>query len=72
MISAAVEEAVTALPYRMDINPHVLRHGGLREIEIDAIRDLLNRYTATARQSLVNVAILAGSSPESPFPVESA
>lgn len=70
-IGTAVEEAVTALPFRMDISGHVLRHGGLSESEIDAIRELLTHFDRAARQTLLNVAILSGLGPESPFPISS-
>jgi hypothetical protein len=68
VISAAIEEATTALPFRMDISTHVLRHAGLNESEIDAVRALLQRYDSAGRQTLLHVAILSGSDGTSPFP----
>lgn len=68
-VSAAVEEAVTALPFRMDISTHVLRHSGLNESQIDDVRNVLQRYNRSSRQSLLNLALLSGSSGESPFPL---
>lgn len=68
VISATVEEAVTALPFRMDISTHVLRHAGLNEGEIDAVRGLLQQYDRAGRQTLLNLAILSGSNGTSPFP----
>lgn len=72
VISAAVEDAITALPFRMDISTHVLRHGGLTEHEIDAVRDLLSRYDRMGRLSLLNLAILSGGNGDSPFPATNA
>jgi hypothetical protein len=68
-IGASVEEAVTGLPFRMDISTLVLRHAGLSEAEIDSVRDLLTTYDRTARRTLLNVAVLSGSSGDSPFPI---
>lgn len=68
VISATVEEAVTAMPFRMDISTHVLRHAGLNEGEIDAVRAVLHDYDRATRQTLLNLAILSGSNGTSPFP----
>lgn len=68
VIAAAVEEAITALPFRMDISTHVLRHAGLSEMEIDAVRSLLQQFDRTGRQTLLSLAILSGSNGTSPFP----
>ncbi|HZU11621.1 MAG TPA: hypothetical protein VFB58_02185 [Chloroflexota bacterium] len=67
--------AVTALPYRMDIAPHVLRLCGLSESQIDEIRATLHQDTHEAAQMVANVAYLAGAmegaaAAESPFPAE--
>lgn len=72
VIASTVEEAVTAFPFRMDINPHVLRHGGLSESDIDGVRAVLGKFDRLARQSLLNAAILAGSDGASPFPAPAA
>ena len=38
------EEAILGLPYRMDLAPHVLRHSGLSEFQIDAVRRVLDQF----------------------------
>ncbi len=68
VISATIEQAITALPYRMDISTHVLRHAGLSEGEIDAVQGVLQRYDRAGRQTLLNLSILSGSNGTSPFP----
>jgi hypothetical protein len=68
VIAATVEEAITALPYRMDISTHVLRHAGLSETEIDAVRSLLDQFDRSGRQTLLSLAVLSGSNGTSPFP----
>lgn len=70
-VVSTVEEAVTGLPFRMDISTHVLRHAGLSEAEIDSVQDLLRRYETVGRRSLLNVAILSASGGDSPYPIPS-
>jgi hypothetical protein len=68
-VVATVEEAITGLPFRMDISTHVLRHGGLSEVEIDAVQHLLSRYETVGRRAVPNIAILSASGGDSPYPV---
>jgi hypothetical protein len=70
----AAEEAVLGLPFRMELNPHTLRHAGLTEADIDWVRSVLNRYHASSLASVMFAAFLAGATmgrdaSASPFPV---
>lgn len=38
------EDAINSLPFRMDIYPHALRHAGLSESAIDAVRQALDEF----------------------------
>lgn len=49
-------DAVAALPYRMDIGPHVLRQSGLSESNIDGIRAVLDGYD----RAMPGVTLLVG------------
>ena len=53
------DSAVSSMPFRMDIHPHVLRHSGLSEIEIDGVREVLRRFDEAGAATVVNVALLA-------------
>lgn len=39
------DNTVTALPFRMDLHPHTLRHAGLSESEIDAVQSSLRTFS---------------------------
>ena len=68
------DEAVMALPFRMDISSHVMRHAGLSEQQIDDVRDILNRYYGLLPALTVHVSALvtgvdtAEDAKRSPFP----
>jgi hypothetical protein len=68
------ENAAAELPFRMDINPHALRHSGLSESDIDTVRELLAEFTTLGGTSVINTALLAvgalgqQAAMESPFP----
>jgi hypothetical protein len=67
------EETVTALPYRMDVSPHVLRLIGLTEQQIDRVHALLRERTAAMPAVVLNSAVLAlgvegQAAANSPFP----
>lgn len=53
------ERTVTALPFRLDIGPHTLRHSGLTEQGIDDVQDILNRAYAREAAALLSTAFLA-------------
>lgn len=55
------EGAISSLPFRLDAQPHTLRHCGLSEIQIDGLRDLLNDHYATMPAAVVCSAYLARS-----------
>ncbi|MGH2448483.1 MAG: halocarboxylic acid dehydrogenase DehI family protein [Chloroflexota bacterium] len=68
-----VEEAVVALPYRMDLNPHVLRQAGLGESDLEAVQDILTSFYRLLPGLIANVAFLAAGAVgsdggRSPFP----
>ncbi len=71
-----VEEVILALPFRMDINPHTLRHCGLSERQLDWIRSTLDAYYALLPGLVLNIAYLtvgsmgAETAARSPFPAE--
>lgn len=75
-IQLAVERTLTALPYRMDINPHVLRLSGLSESDIDAVREILRQSYAAGPDRIMESAFLAigthgrDAAVESPFPIQ--
>jgi hypothetical protein len=69
------DEVVGALPYRIDLGPHVLRHSGLSEADIDAVQDTLSDWYRAAPLLLTLTACLARSgmgaaeAAQSPFPI---
>jgi len=71
-----VDEAILALPFRMDINPHTLRHCGLSERQLDWTRSTLDAYYALLPGLVLNIAYLtagsigADAASRSPFPAE--
>jgi hypothetical protein len=71
----AAEEAVAALPYRMDLNPHALRHAGQSEHQIDGIRFLLSEFSRLLPVLVANTSFLAvgaggvAEAATSPFPL---
>lgn len=74
-IRRMADEAVLAFPYRMDINPHVLRHSGLSERDIDWVRNTLSTFYAAYPRLNAHIAFwMAGlegreAASRSPFPV---
>ncbi len=53
------EETVVSLPYRMDINPHVMRHSGLSEHDLDAVQIVLTDYAKLLPRLTAQTAFLA-------------
>jgi hypothetical protein len=51
------DEAVQSFPFRIDASPHTLRHAGLSEHQIDAVRTLLDDFYRAASESVANVAV---------------
>lgn len=69
----AAEEAVTSFPFRMDINPHALRHAGLSESDLDGVRQILAQFYGQTLAETATVAFLAAgalgaNAAENPFP----
>lgn len=64
------EEAILLLPFRMDLSPHVLRHAGLGESDIDFVRSTLDRFAAAMPITVAGTALLASPTlgAGSPFP----
>lgn len=67
------EQTVTALPYRMNLSPHVLRHAGLSEADIDFVRGTLDTFYRLLPGLVANVSFLSGAlgreqALQSPFP----
>jgi hypothetical protein len=73
----AAEEAVAALPYRMELNPHTLRQAGHSEQQIDGIRSVVNEFYGLLPGLVANTAYLsigaegAAEAAKSPFPLPS-
>jgi hypothetical protein len=68
------EAALAALPFRIDLSPHVLRLAGLNDSDLDGVRRVLDRFYAYSPGQVANVAFLSigadgqyGAS-RSPFP----
>lgn len=57
-LRAMVEETVVALPYRMDIGPHVLRQSGLSEQDLDNVHQTLRTYSRLLLDGVVGTAFL--------------
>ncbi len=68
------EETILALPYRIDISPHVLRQSGLSEADLDGVQRVLNTYYRALPGLLAGGALLAvgahgqEAAQRSPFP----
>lgn len=68
------DEAVLAFPFRLDLSPHTLRHCGLTESSLDAIRSTLDRFQlllpllALGTASLASGALGVETASASPFP----
>jgi hypothetical protein len=73
-VRRVADEAITALPFRMDVYPHALRHAGLSERDIDEIRGLLTAYCQELPALVVGIASVSvgiegrDRAMESPFP----
>jgi hypothetical protein len=69
------ERSILGLPFRIEVNPHVMRLCGLDESEIDDIRATLDRYHRALPGLIANVSYLSAGAvgPErarqSPFPI---
>jgi len=55
------EGAISSLPFRLDAQPHTLRHCGLSELQIDGVRDLLNEHYLAMPAAVLCAAYLARS-----------
>jgi len=55
------EGAISSLPFRLDAQPHTLRHCGLSELQIDGVRDLLNEHYTAMPAAVLCAAHLARS-----------
>jgi hypothetical protein len=70
------DQAVTALPFRLELSPHTLRHAGISELDLDAIRAILNQFYAVLQKQALNVALLSvgcsgrDGATRSPFPAD--
>jgi hypothetical protein len=53
------EDAINSLPFRMEIYPHALRHAGLSEADIDAVRRALDSYHRALPDLMGMVSVLA-------------
>ncbi len=50
---------VSVLPFRMDLNPHTLRHSGLSEQQLDGLRTTLSEFYGLLPGLVVNTAFFA-------------
>lgn len=70
------EETILALPYRIDIGPHILRQSGLSESDLDGVQQTLNRYYRALPGLVAGSALLATGAhgkedaQRSPFPAD--
>lgn len=55
----AAGEVVTSLPFRMELNPHTLRHCGMSEQDIDGVRATLDRFHQLLPGLVANVSFFA-------------
>jgi Halocarboxylic acid dehydrogenase DehI len=75
-LRSVTEEAILGLPYRMDLAPHALRHSGLSEFQIDAVRRLLDQFYKALLATVPAIAYVAigtegrHAAMNSPFPPE--
>ena len=73
-LTRMADEAVLAFPFRLDLSPHTLRHCGLTESSLDAVRSTLDRFQlllpllALGTASLAVGALGADAASASPFP----
>jgi hypothetical protein len=63
-VRTMTEEIVVALPYRMDIGPHVLRQSGLSERGIDEVHQTLRTFYRLLSEEVVSWALLSRGSEE--------
>jgi hypothetical protein len=69
------ESAILVLPFRVEINPHVMRLCGLSEGELDDIRSILDRYYRLLPGRIADIAWLSvaarghDQARRSPFPI---
>ncbi|GAC1321407.1 MAG: hypothetical protein NVSMB22_06920 [Chloroflexota bacterium] len=74
-LSRLSQQAVASLPFRMDLNPHTLRHCGLSEQGIDDVRSTLDAYFRFLPAVVAHSSFLASQSfgreeaARSPFPI---
>lgn len=70
------DEFVLTLPYRIEATPHVMRHAGLSESDIDGVRLILDSASAVLPGSVLTTAFLAAGAggaegaKRNPFPPE--
>lgn len=70
------EETVAALPYRMDISPHVLRQSGLSERDLDEVHHALDIFYGLLPGEVVATSLLSAGSAgpdaasRSPYPIQ--
>lgn len=73
-LGRTAEQVVIALPFRMEIYPHALRHAGLSELQIDSVRATLDGFYRAFPGLMAYAAFLALTlfgrqrALESPFP----
>jgi hypothetical protein len=48
-LGRTLEEVLTALPFRLNLYPHALRHAGLSELQIDAVQEILGGFYGLQR-----------------------
>ncbi len=71
------DEAVLGLPFRVEATSHTLRHAGLTESQIDAVRGMLDGLSKDLAESVVNIARSftaiegQGAAAETPYPISS-
>lgn len=73
-LRAMADEAVMVFPFRIETNPHTLRHCGLSERDIDTVRFTLDQFYRLLPGLIVNVSFFAAGAFDrdaartSPFP----
>jgi Halocarboxylic acid dehydrogenase DehI len=74
-LTRMADEVVLAFPFRLDLSPHTLRHCGLTESSLDAVRSTLDRFQlllpllTLGTASLAAGAFGAEAASATPFPV---
>jgi hypothetical protein len=58
-LNSHAEQAITCLPYRIELNPHTLRNAGLSEADLDGIRAMLSEYGVLMPALVCDIAFLA-------------